>query len=292
MKKTLLLITICLCAYISNGQDAETYYMQGVDSMKAGNFESAILLFQKTTELQPENPYAWYNKGIAEGYIGLDEEALLDFKKATEVEPAYKKAWLNMATTKKHLTDYDGAFNDYRKALQLDSNYQDAYYNLALLYELFEKKDSACLFYEKAKNLGLTAALKKVERCNEKSDTKTYPILRLKETATDKNYGFTEDMPIMVGSGPDGGGPGNQRAYLNLLRDQMGKKITYERRGSCCSYKSKSGGAFGLGLGMLDIYEITYRNKKNKVETAKIYISFDDYEEPKILYGFKTIERK
>jgi tetratricopeptide (TPR) repeat protein len=291
MKKLFVIIILGLISNSGFCQDPQKIYMEGVDSMKTGNFESAIKLFKLTTELQPENPYAWYNKGIAEGKLEMDEEALIDFKKTIEVDPTYKKGWLNLATTKKHLTDYDGAFQDYRKALSLDPNYQEAYYNLALMFELFNKKDSACIYFEKAIELGATYATKKIEKCKDKDNVKTNSILYLKETAKDKSYGFTEKDPIMVGVGPDGG-PANQRAYMNLLRDKMGKKISYERKGSCCAYESKSGGAFGLGMGMLDRYQITYRNEKNEIEKAIIYISFDDYEEPKILFGFKTIERK
>lgn len=291
MKKIITITIIGLISKIGFCQDPQKIYLEGIDSMKSGNFASAILLFKQTTEIQPENPYAWYNKGIAEGKLDMDEEALLDFKKSVEIDSTYKKGWLNLATTKKHLTDYDGAFADYRRALSLDPNYQEAYYNLALMFELFNKKDSACMFFQKALELGATYATKKVEKCKDKNNIKMNSILFLKETAKNKKYGFTEKDPIMVGQGPDGG-PANQRAYMNLLRDKMGKRIRYERLGSCCQYKSKSGGAFGLGMGMLDIYEITYRNEKNEIEKAKIYISFDDYEEPKILYGFKTIERK
>jgi tetratricopeptide (TPR) repeat protein len=291
MKKVFAIIILGLISKAGFCQDPKKIYLEGVDSMKTGNYESALKLFKLTTELQPENPYAWHNKGIAEGRLDMDEEALLDFKKTTEVDPTYKKGWLNLATTKKNLTDYEGAFIDYRKALSLDSNYQEAYYNLALMFELFNKKDSACIFFEKAHELGAKSAIKKLEKCKEKETYKTNSILWLRETAKNKNYGFTKKKPIMAGQGPDGG-PANQRAYLNLLRDKMGKKITYERLGSCCEYKSKSGGAFGLGMGLLDIYEITYRNEKNEIEKAKIYISFDDYEEPKILFGFKTIQRK
>jgi tetratricopeptide (TPR) repeat protein len=288
MKKIICLLVFGFNIIESFSQDPEKIYKEGIDSMKASNFEGAIRLFSKTIELQPENPYAWYNRGIAKGYLYLEEEALIDFKKTVELDSTYKKGWLNLATTKKHLTDYDGAFRDYWKAISLDPDYHEAYYNLGSLYELFEKRDSSCLMYEKAKELGSNPAVRKVERCKEKLSGTVHPILRLKEIASNKKYGFTEDDPVKVGNGPEGG-PANQRAYMNLLRDKMGKGISYTRLGSCCQYKSENG---LLGMGMLDIYEITYRNEKNEIEKSKIYISFDDYEEPKILFGFKTIELK
>ena len=36
-------------------------------------------------------------------------------------------------------------------------------------------------------------------------------------------------------------------------------------------------------------YEITYLNEKGKAKKATVYISMYDYEEPQILYGFKTV---
>lgn len=288
--KHFLFILLGLLPNLGFCQDARKAYMEGIDSMTTGNFESAIILFKTVTELQPENPYGWYNKGIAESFLGMDDEAFLDFKKTTEVDSNYKKGWLNLATAKKRLTDYDGAFVDYRRALAIDSNYHEAYYNLALMFDLFGKKDSACLFYQKAKEIGSKEAINKVEKCSKIDTIKTYSILWLKEKSENKKYGFTEKYPIKVGNGPNGG-PANQHTYLNLLRDKMGKKITYERLGSCCMYKSNSSNSL-LGMGMLDRYQITYKDEKNNIKQAVIYISFYDYEEPKILYDFETIHLK
>ena len=77
-------------------------------------------------------------------------------------------------------------------------------------------------------------------------------------------YGFIPQRPIKVG-----GGPAKQRDYLESLRDAKGKKITYERRGSCCPYESSSPKAL-FGSGMLDIYEISYRDADNKKKKVSI----------------------
>ena len=95
-----------------------------------------------------------------------------------------------------------------------------------------------------------------------------------------KLYGYTQAMPVKVG-----GGPRNQRAYLEKLRDAQGNKVTYERLGSCCPYKTDSPAAI-LGGGMLDIYEITCRDSNNDKKKVKVYITFYDFEEPKPIEGF------
>lgn len=116
--------------------------------------------------------------------------------------------------------------------------------------------------------------------------TKVYSIVKLTKTADNDKYGFTPEQPVKVGTGPQGG-PANNKAYLNLLRDGKGEAIEFKRVGSCCPYESKNG---FLGMAMVDHYEISYRNEKGKKKKASVYISFYDYEEPMILFGFKTIE--
>jgi hypothetical protein len=76
---------------------------------------------------------------------------------------------------------------------------------------------------------------------------------------------------------------------LNLLRDVNGKPINYERKGSCCEYKSENG---LFGAAKVDIYEINYTNENGSSTKSLIYISMWDYEEPQIISGFKTVGQK
>jgi len=102
------------------------------------------------------------------------------------------------------------------------------------------------------------------------------------KTAVDSSalYGYIPEMPIMVG-----GCPADQRKYLESLRDAQGKKVSYERKGSCCPYPSTSPRAM-FGGGMLDIYEISYKDESNKKAKVSVYISFFDYEKRKAINGF------
>ncbi|MCE1169346.1 MAG: tetratricopeptide repeat protein [Sphingobacteriia bacterium] len=270
--------------------EAKDYYDKGMELAYAGKYEEAVKLLDKSLEFVQDEFVAWYNRGIIKGYLGLDEEALPDFEETLKLVPDYKKGYLNRGTTKKHLTDYDGAISDYNYAIVLDPDYSEAYYNRGLVYEMLGKKDSACADFKKSKELGLKEAKEKVEKCNHPEETSrpVNVILRLTKTAADDKYGFTKENPVKVGIGLSGG-PANQKAYLNLLRDAQGKKISYTRLGSCCMYQTPNG--FD-GFGMLDIYEITYLNEAGEAKKADVYITFYDYEEPLILYGFKTVGKK
>jgi len=269
------------------GQDAKEYYDKGFEQIQAGKFEEAINFFDKSIELNPDVYISWFNRGIAKTRLGLYQDALPDFEQTIKLKPEYKNGYLNRGTAKKHLENYSGAIADYNLAIKLDSNYADAFYNRALVYEILNKKDSSCTDFYKAKQLGSSVPKNKLEICNDTTTSKIviHYIPRLTKTADNDKYGFTSERPIKVGTGPDGG-PANQRAYLNLIRDQQGKPIKYKRLGSCCDYKSENG---IFGFAMLDIYEITYLDENGTEKKATVYISFYDYEEPKIIFGFKTV---
>lgn len=91
-----------------------------------------------------------------------------------------------------------------------------------------------------------------------------------------KEYGYNPNLPIKVGSGINGGAE-NQRKYLDLLRDNNGNKISYQRLASCCPYPS-SNGLFGQA--MCDKYRITYQDKNGSEIDTILYLSFYDYDTP------------
>lgn len=64
------------------------------------------------------------------------------------------------------------------------------------------------------------------------------------------SYGFTPENPIHVGGGPEG-----QHAFLELLRGPEGQPLAWRRLGSCCEFETPNG---IMGLGLLDLYEVTY----------------------------------
>ena len=287
MKKLILTSICCLILTAAFSQDPKKIYEKGLEKAQAGKLEEAINLFSSAIQLQPEDYYSWYNRGIAESILNLYDEALQDFNQTIKLAPDYKKAYLNRGTTRKHLTDYEGAINDYTFAIRLDEKYAEAYYNRGLVYEMLGN-DSACTDFNKANDLGIRQAEKKVEKCKNPDKKKPHSILRLTKTTDNMKYGFTPEFPVKVGTGP-GGGPANNEDYLQLLRDPSGKPVKYERVGSCCAYDSPNG---FMGKALLDHYEITFINEKGKKKKASVYISFYDYEEPLILYGFRTVGKK
>ncbi|MDF2932846.1 MAG: 2-dehydro-3-deoxyphosphooctonate aldolase [Chryseobacterium sp.] len=99
------------------------------------------------------------------------------------------------------------------------------------------------------------------------------------ESSTDSTYGFTEKNPVKVGG--VGSGPLNERNYLNSLTGPNGEKVSYDRQGSCCEFKSKNS---PFGMGLLDRYAVTYEGKK---DTVTIYLNMYDKAKTMAPVGFK-----
>lgn len=282
----LLAITVMLVTQ-TVGQNAVQYYNKGMAFAYKGKFKKSLRLLDKSVRLDDQNFDFYYGRGLIKLLLDQPKAAIIDFDLAINVNPTYEMAFLQRGFGKELITNYQGAMDDYTMALDLNPNFSAAYYYRGALFELLEMREQACNDFEEAYLLGDERANFKRENClaNDTLPVKLYSILRLTERAFDDSYGVSPINPVKVGMGPNGG-LGNQEAYLNLLRDGQGKRLNYTREGSCCPYSSENG---TLGIALVDRYKVTFRTQNNRKKTIYIYISFYDYEDPKIIEGFSTI---
>ena len=96
--------------------------------------------------------------------------------------------------------------------------------------------------------------------------------------STDDTYGYSEKNAIKVGGFEQG--PKNERDYLNSLTGPNGELVTFERKGSCCDFKTSNS---PLGIGLLDVYKVWYTGKK---DTVLLYINMYDKGKLKAPKGF------
>lgn len=109
--------------------------------------------------------------------------------------------------------------------------------------------------------------------------TKTKAESSTDSSTMDSTYGFTEKNPIKVGG--VGNGPLNERKFLDVLTEPNGEKVSYDRQGSCCEFKSKNS---PFGMGLLDRYAVTYEGKK---DTVMLYLNMYDKAKTVAPVGFK-----
>ncbi|MCD6064755.1 MAG: hypothetical protein K0R82_2666 [Flavipsychrobacter sp.] len=283
-----LLIALLGLATNSYAQPAKELFEQGMDKAKKEDFAGALAMFDSSIRLKPDVSITRFYRAITLNIVDEPKRAIADLDTTLILDPGFYKAYLHRGIANRELTEYDAALADFSKAIAAQPDYAEAYFERGRLHQLLSKKAEGCADFKKSMELGYEQAEHRVKQCEDpKLSEEVHPILYLKEVAKSKKYGFSEKDPIKVGNGPDGG-PGNQRRYIQLLRDKQNRPVTARRLGSCCSYESKGS---PLGLGMLDRYEISFRDEKGNEKTEIIYISFYDYEEPKILHGFQTISK-
>lgn len=133
-----------------------------------------------------------------------------------------------------------------------------------------------------------SATVARAQLFSEKSNN-YYHIEQLIQNDNDKTYGFTATNPVKVGRNESYGGAFNEHRYLQLLRDEHGDRIIFKRVGTCCAYKSENG---FLGNASINQYEINYRDKQGNSKTRLVYISHYDYDQPKLLFGFKSTNQQ
>jgi len=213
--------------------------------------------------------------------------AIADFNSVLQYKPDYVDAYIALGNSYKKLTHYDTAIHYYSTALSFDGENVKSFYFRAYTYEAMMMIDSAAADFKKALDLGVTQLKKQVEYY---SDTvQSYPkwavIGKVKNVATNATYGFTKKNPIKVGASKKGGGFANIRAYLAQLKDQRRKPIQYQRVQACCPHKPTG----YKGNVFLDEYKITYTTLNKETKTATIYLTYYEYETPKILMGFKPL---
>ena len=136
----------------------DAYLLRGIIKAKLGNFEGAILDFDKCTNLNPKSAKAFYNRGLAHAYMDEVKQALKDFTTATDLDASYTNAWFQRGYWKEIAGDLDGSLADLNKAKELNPNDKELYVSLAVTNYKLNKKAEACNYLNEAKNRGSSSA--------------------------------------------------------------------------------------------------------------------------------------
>ena len=99
------------------------YYNRGVTYYKRGNYDRAIVDFERVLEIQPKYPFAFYFRGLAYARKGEYEKAVPDFNHAVANSngmPLMARALYNRGVAHEKLGDFVQASQDYDDALKLN----------------------------------------------------------------------------------------------------------------------------------------------------------------------------
>jgi len=103
----------------SESRDADFYNKRGVELGMKGQYDQAILDFNKALKINPGYADVYNNRGIAYGGKGQYDQAILNFNKALEINPGYADAYYNRGIVYYSKKEYAKSWDDIKKAQDL-----------------------------------------------------------------------------------------------------------------------------------------------------------------------------
>ncbi|VDP05387.1 unnamed protein product [Soboliphyme baturini] len=98
----------------------QAWQLSGNRFARAGQFEQAVVAFQKSLELQPLQMKAWYHMGYCALQLKDYASAANAYQHCTSIEPDNFEAWNNLAASYVELKQYERAFMILNEALKHD----------------------------------------------------------------------------------------------------------------------------------------------------------------------------
>jgi len=92
----------------------------GSEYMSSGDYDRAILYFDKTIKIKQKFAPAYCNRGTCYYEKGQYDRAILDFNKTLEINPKLVEAYYNRAAAYYQKQEYDKAWEDIQKAQSMD----------------------------------------------------------------------------------------------------------------------------------------------------------------------------
>ena len=135
---------------ISQKGDFHSYSQLGIQAQEIGNYEDAIKMFKKSTELNKDYYKSWLNLGGC--YLRLNKlnEAESALQKAIALNPSDYSAHNNLGIVYSKLNNPEQAINKFLTALGLNPSNASTYFNLGLAYDSIGAKDKAYEAFRKA----------------------------------------------------------------------------------------------------------------------------------------------
>lgn len=128
----------------------ESWFNLGLKQASAGDFNEAVVSWEKALELNPNLVEAWHNRGSALGRLGNYQQALKSFEQALKIAPQNAQAWNDLAHTFYQLQQWQEAIASWDKAISIVPSNHQFWYNRGCSLERLQQNNEAIASYEKA----------------------------------------------------------------------------------------------------------------------------------------------
>ncbi|MCB0322465.1 MAG: protein kinase [Bdellovibrionales bacterium] len=116
-------------------QYAPAYHALGDVYLSLERLSDAAVMFNRATELSPDDAAGFSKLGYAYDQLGRPEEAIEAYQATIRLKPEYALAYNNLGFTYLKTGQLDKAEEAFKRCLRLDSTYARAFFNLAELYQ-------------------------------------------------------------------------------------------------------------------------------------------------------------
>jgi predicted TPR repeat methyltransferase len=100
---------------------------------RAGRFDDARRLYERTLVADPGNASAWHFLGVLHHQIGNSDVAVENITRALDLDPDYADAWNNLGNIYRETNQYDYALRAYERAIEIAPGQPDAWNNIGVM---------------------------------------------------------------------------------------------------------------------------------------------------------------
>ncbi|GAP97761.1 tetratricopeptide repeat protein [Leptolyngbya sp. NIES-2104] len=126
--------------------EAEAWFERGNECYRAGNFEGAIVSYDKVLDIKPDLPGVRIIRGISLDNLGRYEDAIASYDKALGITSDLPEVWIIRGDSLHNLGRDEDAVASFDKALDIEPNYQALYNRGISLHNLGRCEDAVASF--------------------------------------------------------------------------------------------------------------------------------------------------
>jgi tetratricopeptide (TPR) repeat protein len=112
------------------------FYNKGVDEVKAGNLENAIVSFKTSIKYDSKNAFAWDNIGVCYRKLEKYDEALDAYQHSLELDSNGLTPLMNIAVVYNYKKEFENAINAYKKLDRVSPGDPEVNYGIGLIYAM------------------------------------------------------------------------------------------------------------------------------------------------------------
>ena len=163
--------------YLNDNDESNSkqfYNNEGIKKYETGDYNGAILDYNKSIELDPNFSIAIYNRGLSKYELEDYLEAIKDFDKAIELGYKTPNLYSRRGLCNYKIKDYYEFLWDYDKAIELDPNVAFYYVNRGVAKEMTSNPYGAITDYSEAISINPDYALAYFKRGKAKEKTANF----------------------------------------------------------------------------------------------------------------------